>query len=325
MRRREFIGLAGVVLAWPIAAGAQSTSPVIGFLSGTIADSYKPFTAAFRQGLRQAGFVEGENVAIEFRWADNDIKRLPGMAAELVGRNVNVLVAAGGNSSPPVAKAATSTIPIVFLSGGDPVKEGLVKSLNRPGGNLTGVSIFAATLEEKRLELLRELLGKPATIVFLTNQINRIADDEVSALNDAAGKLGLKVIVQNVPTDRELEAAFTTMAQHQAGAVLLQSNPFFNSHLDQVVALAGRHKLPVIYGRKEFVTAGGLFSYGPSLSESYRQLGVYAGRVLKGEKPGDLPVVQPTRFELALNLKTAKALGLEMPTSLLLRADEVIE
>jgi putative ABC transport system substrate-binding protein len=324
LRRRQFLTLLGGAAAWPLAARAQQAMPVIGFLNGTVAVTYTKFVAAFHAGLEETGYVEGRNVAIEFRWADNHIDRLPALAAELVQRRVSVLVATGGNLSPLTAKRATATIPIVFIAGDDAIKIGLVTSINRPEGNLTGVNIFAQELAAKRLELLREIAPRAEKIGYLINP-NNPSESELQELTEAVRKFGLELVVANTETAGEIDAAVKSFVQQQAGALLVQSNPFFNSRQEQLIVLAARHLLPTIYGRREFAVAGGLISYGPSLAEAYRQVGVYTGKILKGAKPADLPVIQPTKFELVVNLNTAKALGIDVPTAILLRADEVIE
>ncbi len=281
--------------------------------------------AEFRRGLREAGYVEGANVTIEFRWAAGEFDRLPGLAEDLVRRRVALLVTSGGTASARAAKAATTAIPIVFSIGDDPVRFGLVASLNRPGGNITGVTNFYGALAAKQLELLRELVPKAGVIAVLVNPDEPAAETQVTHAEAAAGEIAQQLLVLRARTEHEINSAFTTLAQHRAGALLLGANPFFATRANQVVGLAARQALPTMYWRSELAKAGGLMSYGASPAEMYRHAGVYAGRILKGEKPADLPVVQPARFELVINLKTAKALGLDVPATLIARADEVIE
>ena len=324
MKRRDFITLLGGTAAWPLAAGAQQpTTPVVGFLSSRSAEDSARSVAAFRQALAAAGYVEGRNVTIEFRWAEGQYDRLPALAAELVGRRVDVLVAVGGNQAPRAAKAATSTIPIVFGTGEDPVKESLVPSINRPGANMTGATFFTSLLGAKRLGLLRELVPKAEVIALLINQNS--SQGQAKDVQEAARDLGQRVVVLNGGSDADIDAAFASLAQHQAGALLVGADPFFNVRRDRLIALAARHAVPAIYQFRDYPLAGGLMSYGASISDLYQQVGVYVGRILKGDKPADLPVMQPTKFELVINLKTAKALGLTVPGKLLALADEVIE
>jgi putative ABC transport system substrate-binding protein len=326
MRRRECITLLGGAAAWPLTARAQQAAmPVIGFLSIGSPELTAPSVAAFRQGLNESGFVEGQNVAIEYRWGRGQFDKMPALAAELVDLHVNVIAAGGG--APIAAKAATGTIPIVAISGSDPVKLGLVASLNRPGGNLTGVEIFVWSLGAKRFELLRELLPKAKVMALLVNpaQPNPDAEADRKEVEAAARGVGQQLYLANASSLREFEPAFAAMVQQGASALLQMADPFFNSQRDQIVALAARHAIPAIYEFREFVAAGGLMSYGTRLTDAYRQIGIYTGKVLKGAKPADLPFMRAVKVELAINLKTAKTLGLTFPITLLGRADEVIE
>jgi len=325
--RRAFLGtLAGTLLAAPLTAQAQrSAIPVVGFLCSASPVPYTPFVVAFRQGLNEAGYVERRNVAIEFRWAEGHYDRLPGLASDLVRRQVAVLVATGGDAPVLAAKAATAQIPIVFASGGDPVKAGVVASLNRPGGNVTGVNVIFTALVPKQVELLHELVPQAATISALVNPNYPDVDLQRRELQEAARVIKQQIHVVSAGAERDIDAAFRTLVQQKTDALLVANDPFFVSRRDQIAALAARHAIPAIYSEREYTVAGGLMSYGASLRDAFRQVGIYAGRILKGAKPADLPVEQPTRFELVINLKTAKALGLTIPPSLLQRADQVIE
>jgi putative ABC transport system substrate-binding protein len=324
MRRREFLGVFGGAAAWPLAARAQQPAmPVIGFLDGQSFDLH--LMTAFRQALKDAGYVEGRNVTIYVRSADGQTDRLVTLAGDIVGRRVAVIVTAGGGAAALAAYAATTTIPIVFVNGADPVASGLVMSLNRPGSNATGVYIFQQVLEGKRLGLLHGLVPAAALIAVLLNPTNANFQAQLRGVQDAARALGQQVSILSASTEREIDVAFATVTGSGVGALLVGSDPFFNNERDQVVALAARHAIPAIYEGREFAAAGGLASYGTSLADAYRQAGTYAGRILRGEKPADLPIVQPTKFEFVINLKTAKALGLDLPPGLSSSADEIIE
>jgi ABC-type uncharacterized transport system substrate-binding protein len=327
MQRRHFMTLTGgAAAAWPLAALAQRPATLlIGFLNSASATPYEQFVESFRRGLGETGFVEGQNIAIEFRWADGQYDRLPALAADLVRHRVAVIVATGGPASGQAAKAATTTIPIVFISGTDPVQEGLVASLNRPGGNATGVNVLLSAMEGKRLGLLREMVPNAAVIGVLLNPAMPTFGSQVDDVQAAARTVGQRLHILRASNDGEIEAVFATAAELRAGALLVAADPFMFSRRERLVMLASRYAIPAIYELREYVAAGGLMSYGISLTEAYRLVGVYAGRILKGDKPADLPVQQSTKFEFVINLKTAKTLGIEVPPGLSARADEVIE
>ena len=327
MRRREFITIfASAAGMWPLEARAQQSAiPVIGFLSSGSPNPYAGRVAGFRKGLNEAGYIDGQNVAIEFRWAQGQYDRLPGFAADLVQQKVAVIVSSGGDVAALSAKAATSSIPIVTVSGSDPVKAGLVASFNRPGGNVTGASFVATELEAKRLEILRDVVPTAAVIGILINPTNPAAESRSKDLQIAARTLDRNIHIVSASSESDLEPAFATLIEQRAGALLVSTDSFFTSQRDRLVALAARHALPTIYAWREFVEAGGLVSYGPIINDVYRQAGIYTGRILKGEKPADLPFLRPTKFELVINLKTATALGLTIPPLTLALADEVIE
>jgi putative ABC transport system substrate-binding protein len=325
MKRREFITLiGGAVAAWPLAAGAQQRMPVIGFLNYTSSDGFTERLRGFRQGLKDTSYVEGENVAIEYRWADNEMDRLPALVAELVRRQVAV-IAAPNPVSARAAKGATSTIPIVFLSPEDPIRHGLVASLARPGGNLTGINIFTGEVDAKRLELLHEMVPDATRVAVLVNPNNPRAETTVRDVEAAARAFGLQIQVLNVSTSREINAAFATFVRDRPDAVFVSLDVFLNSRRPQLVNLASRHMVPATYSNRDFAEIGGLMSYGTNIVDAFRQVGVYTGRILKGAKPAELPVLQPTKFELVINTQTASLLGLTVPPMLLARADEVIE
>jgi putative ABC transport system substrate-binding protein len=327
MKRRDFFTLVGgAVAAWPLSAHAQQPAiPVIGFLHSGASGPLAAQVAAFNQGLNEIGYVAGQNVAIEYRWAEGQYDRLPALAADLVGRKVSVLAPAGGIPPALAAKAATTTIPIVFLMGSDPLKAGVVTSINRPEGNVTGVSFLINSMGTKRFELLSQMAPRASTIGILVNPTNPDAEIEARDAQVAAQAVGRKLLVVKASSENDFEAAFATLVEQEAGAFTIGGDPFFDSRRDQIIALAAHHRLPAIYLLRIYPAAGGLMSYGTSLSDAYRQQGVYVGRILKGTKPADLPVIQPTKFEFVLNLKTAKALGLNVLPSLLAIADEVIE
>jgi putative ABC transport system substrate-binding protein len=325
MSRRAFIALLGGAAAWPLAARAQQqTMPVIGMLSGGMASANAFTVTALRRGLDEIGYFEGRNVRIEYRWAEDQQDRLPALAADLVHHRVAV-IAAGPTAAALAAKAATTTIPIVFQTGRDPVADGLVSSFNRPGGNITGVSQLALELGAKRLDLLHKLVPNAGLVAVLAFPQTLVSREQVADLQHAAQAFGVSVLVLNIADDRDLEPAFASLVEQRAGAVIVSASGFFFSRRDRLAALAARHAIPTVYQSREFTSAGGLMSYGGDFSDVYRQIGVYVGRILKGEKPADLPVVQPTKLELVINLKTAKALGLDVPPPLIALADEVIE
>jgi putative ABC transport system substrate-binding protein len=331
MKRREFSTLLGAAATastvWPPLSAQQKATPLIGYLANGAPDppaGGMGLVAAFHEGLKETGYVEGQNVAIEYRWAEGHFDRLPAFAADLVGRKVDV-IAATGDPAAHAAKNATSTIPIVFIAGDDPVMQGLVASLARPGGNLTGVSFLIVELNPKRFELLRELVPQAGVVALLVNPRVPVLEHIVTEAQQAARAKGMQLHILKASTESEIDAAFDALVQRQAGALFVATDPLFLMRREQIVALAARHAVPAIYEFRQFATAGGLISYGTSLAAVLRQVGIYTGRILKGAKPADLPVVQPTTFELVINLKTAKALGLTIPPSILSRADEVIE
>jgi putative ABC transport system substrate-binding protein len=327
MRRRDFITfVGGASVGWPLAARAQQAMPVVGFLSSRSPSESASEVAAFHQGLREAGFVERQNLALEYRWAEGQYNRLPAMAADLIGRQVAVIVGAGGSAPAQATKAATAKIPIVFVSGSDsPVKDGLVASLNRPGGNVTGISVITSALGPKRFELLHELVPKASVVGVLLNPNYGDANLQMRELQEAAGAIKLTIHGVNASTEREIDSAFASLTQQKVGALFVANDPYLTDRRHQIVALAAHNAMPVIYNNRLFVEAGGLISYGANFTDGYRQAGNYVGRILKGESPADLPVLQPTKFELVINLKTARALGLTVPLIMRMTADEVIE
>jgi ABC-type uncharacterized transport system substrate-binding protein len=325
MQRRKFITLLGGAAAWPLAAVAQQSAiPTIGFLRSTRSDASTDLLVALRKGLKETGYVEGQNLTIEYRWAENQQERLSALAADLV-RQWCVVIIAGGVNATFAAKAATATIPIIFATGVDPIKSGLVGSLNRPGGNITGVFTVSASVAGKQLGLLREVVPKAAVIGMLLNPTSPNSAVQEREAQAAARALGQQLHVFKASTEHEIDSAFATLIQYQIGALLIGANALFTGQRDQLVALAARHAMPTLHYSRDFVEAGGLMSYGTSIRDAYRQIGVYVGRVLKGEKPADLPIIQSSTFELVINLKTAKTLGLTVPYGLLNAADEVIE
>ena len=326
MRRREFITLiGGAAAAWPFAVRAQQSMPLIGVLHSSSQSIFAPYDGAFRAGLKEAGYVVGRNVGIEYRFGEGHYERLPALVADLISRKVNVVVAAGATEPAKAMKAATSTIPIVFVSGADPVSNGLVESLNRPGGNITGISLLASALNGKKLDLLRALLPQGLVFAALFNPNYPDAKAQSDDFQAAAAQLGVRSVILLADTDTAINDAFATAKQQHSNAIVLGIDPLFGAKREQLVALASRYSFPMMSYNREFVVAGGLISYGPIFADGYRQAGFYVGRILKGEKPADLPVVQPTKFELVINMKTAKALGLDVPLHLQQLADELIE
>ena len=326
MRRREFISLLGGAAAWPLVARAQQPAmPVVGFLSSGSSVAWKPYVAGFDRGLSENGFISGQNVTIEYRWADGQYGQLPALAADLVNRKVAVILAAGGGIPAKTAKAATTTIPIVFVSGGDPFKDGLIESLNRPEGNVTGVSLLGVTLEAKRLGLLHEIAPAGASIGILVNPTFLDIELQLRELQAAAAAINRQIRIVRASTASEIETAIGSLAQLGAGALQVAQDAFFNTQRELLVTLAARYKLPTIYGVRSFVESGGLISYASDFADGFRQGGIYVGKILKGAKPAELPVLQAAKFELVINLKTAKALDLKIPANVIARADEVIE
>ena len=326
MKRREFMAALGGAAAWPLATRAQQPAmPVIGFMSSRSPEDSAHLVAAFRRGLAEGGFVEGQNVATEFRWANGDYDRLPAMAADLVNQQVAVIVAAGGEPAALAAKVATKTIPIVVGLGADPEKLGLVASLNRPGGNVTGVTLMTALMEPKRLGLLRDLVPGAALIGVILNPAFPAAARQLQEIEETARAIDQKIVVAKASTDEELEAAFSLLVREQVNALLVAASPYFDTRRERIIDFAAEQRLPAIYQFREYAVSGGLLSYGVSISDGYRQYGDYAAKILKGAKPADLPFLQPTKFELIINMKTAKALGIKISANLLSLADEVIE
>jgi putative ABC transport system substrate-binding protein len=327
MRRREFIAGIGGAAAWPLVTRAQpSVRPVVGFLGATSPGGYAAFVAGFQRGLKETGFVDTENVEIVYRWAEGQYDRLPGLAAELVARRVSVIVATGGLPSSLAAKQATETIPVVFTLGSDPVKFGLVSSLNRPNGNVTGVTLFAYLLDAKRVELMHELVPGASVVALLVNPNSPAqADAQFAEVEAAVRKFGQQLVILKAGTDSEIDRAFAVIDERKAGALLVSADPLFLTRREQLISLVIRHAIPSIYEWRQFAEAGGLMSYGINLVDAYRQAGVYAGKILGGAKPGELPVLQPSKFEFVVNLKAAKALGLSVPNTMLVAADAVIE
>ncbi len=327
MLRREFLGvLGGTAIAWPLAVRAQQPAmPVVGFLNGRSPASDAHLVAAFRQALNESGYVEGRNVTIEFLWAEGQLDRLPALAADLVRRKVSVIFAGAIDTQIPAVKAAVATIPTVMGTGGDPVELGIVTSFNRPGGNATAITVISAALWPKRLELLREMASRSNVIAVLVNPNNYNAESSMRDIRAAARAMGQEILILNARTERDFDTAFAMLINERAGALVVGDDPIFINQRERLVGLAARHSVPAIYGRREFAAAGGLMSYGGSTIDQYRQAGLYIGQILKGAKPGELPVLQPTKFDLVINLKTAKALGLTVQDKLIALADEVIE
>jgi putative ABC transport system substrate-binding protein len=326
MRRRQFIGLLGSAAAWPIAARAQQPAmPVIGFMSARSPEDTVQELNAFYKGLGEGGIIDHDNASIEYRWARGDYARLPALAAELVQRRVNVLVATGGDASARAAKAATATIPVVFNMGSDPVKAGLVESFNRPGGNVTGCVILSESMEQKRFGLLRDIIPAVTLYGAIINPSYPAAAGQLRDIETAAPQLGKRVFVAKASNDAELDAAFAALLRERVGALLVGSDPYFDTRRRAIIAFAAQNRLPAIYQFRQYAVEGGLISYGPSITDAYRQVGIYTARILKGAVPADLPVMQPTKFDFVINLKTAKVLGLEIPPTVVARADEVIE
>jgi putative tryptophan/tyrosine transport system substrate-binding protein len=325
MQRREFFALVGGLAAWPLAARAQQSMPVIGFLTSLARNDRPNLTEAFRRGLSETGFVEGRNVAIEYRFADNAHERLPALAADLVSRKVNVIAAVGGGNPVLAAKAATSTIPIVFTTGDDPIRASYVTSMNRPGGNITGVSFFSTALSGKRLELLREMLPNIKVVAVITNPQSPEGAPSLKSIQEAANSLGVRLIIMEARTERDLDQTLANLRQQRPDALTVLGDPFLTGRHRQIVAYAAREALPAIYANREFVDAGGLASYGNDVTDGYRRNGVYVGRILNGASPAELPVDQATKFDFVVNAKTARALSLNIPLSTVARADEVIE
>jgi len=326
MRRREFLSLLGGAATWPLAARAQqSANPVVGFMSGRSRADSGHLADAFRQGLHESGYVEGESISIEYRWANGDYDRLPGFASDLLQHQVRVLIAVGGDPSPVAAKKATATVPIVFGMGGDPVEAGLVASFSRPGGNATGFTLLTNQMEAKRIGLLHELVPSESFLGALINPSFPPAARQLDDIQNAMRNIKLNLFVARAVSDAELETAFGAFVAQRVGAVLVTAAPFFDTRSERIITLTAQHRMPTMYQFREYAAAGGLISYGPNIRDSYKQAGVYAGRILRGAKPADLPVVQPTKFELVINSKTAGALGFAIPNSIQLLADEVIE